>query len=51
MTVSNTMIETTTIQTAGRYVLLALLCIALLYALGTAPSYAAGNIPVSGVWP
>lgn len=31
------MIETTTIQTAGRYVLLALLCIALLYLAGTVP--------------
>lgn len=45
------MTTTTTITTAGRYVLLAILCIALLYALGTAPSYAAGYIPVSVVSP
>ena len=45
------MTTTTTIATAGRYVLLGLLCIALLYALGTAPSYAAGHIPVSAVAP
>ena len=45
------MTEVDTITTAGRYVLLALLGIALLYALGTAPSYATGHIPVSGVAP
>ena len=45
------MTQVNTVNKAERYVLLALLCIALLYALGTAPSYAAGNIPVSGVWP
>jgi|GEM_PF-2647696 hypothetical protein len=45
------MTHTTLIQTAGRYVLLAILVIALLYALGTDPSYAAGHIPVSGVAP
>ena len=45
------MTEVDTITTAGRYVLLALLGIALLYALGTAPSYAAGHIPVSAVAP
>lgn len=45
------MTHTTTITTAGRYVLLGLLGIALLYALGTAPSYAAGHIPVSAVAP
>ena len=31
------MIDTTTIETAGRYVLLGLLCIALLYLAGTVP--------------
>lgn len=45
------MTEVNTITTAGRYVLLAVLGIALLYALGTAPSYAAGHIPVSAVAP
>jgi hypothetical protein len=45
------MTQVNTVNKAGRYVLLGLLCIALLYALGTAPSYAAGQIPVSVVAP
>lgn len=45
------MTQVNTVNKAGRYVLLAVLCIALLYALGTAPSYAAGHIPVSAVSP
>jgi hypothetical protein len=45
------MTQVNPVKKAGRYVLLGLLCIALLYALGTAPSYAAGHIPVSGVAP
>lgn len=43
------MTQVNTVNKAGRYVLLALIGIALLYALGTAPSYAAGHIPVSVV--
>jgi hypothetical protein len=45
------MTQVNTVNKAIRYILLALLCIALLYALGTAPSYAAGQIPVSVVAP
>ena len=40
-----------TVHQLERYALLAIICIALLYALGTMPSYAAGHIPVSGVIP
>ena len=45
------MTKVNTVNKAGRFILLALIGIALLYALGTAPSYAAGHIPISAVSP
>lgn len=45
------MTQVNTVKKAERYVLLAVLCIALLYLIGTAPSYVAGHIPVSAVGP
>jgi len=40
-----------TIPTLERYALLGVICLALLYLIGTAPSYAAGHVPVSAVGP
>lgn len=44
------MIELTITQ-LERAAILGMLCIVLLYVLGTMPSYAAGHIPVSAVAP